>query len=218
MIKPPSLIKEYTLIYSGDPALALPADPKEREQALIVARETGNWQPLVVAGEQPTLFQCRPLPGTTFEWLVGEWGFRAKLGRKPTGAEGLLLTFQLGVRKIENFGGVPITFEDEADERLLSRDTTDLLIIAREMQKAGAGIRSLAEPFLDTTSDFAEIVFAILASPPSWNAAASSTAPHGAVPTPTPRASNSGASRSSPLTSSAKRSNGATWTAKRCAR
>jgi DNA invertase Pin-like site-specific DNA recombinase len=30
------------------------------------------------------------------------------------------------------------------------------------MQRAGAGIRSLAEPFLDTTSDFAEIIFAIL--------------------------------------------------------
>src|SRR4051812_33749849 len=30
----------------------------------------------------------------------------------------------------------------------LSRDTTDLLVIAREMQGAGAGIRSLAEPFL----------------------------------------------------------------------
>jgi DNA invertase Pin-like site-specific DNA recombinase len=44
----------------------------------------------------------------------------------------------------------------------LSRDTTDLLVIAREMQRAGAGIRSLAEPFLDTTSDFAEIGFAIL--------------------------------------------------------
>jgi DNA invertase Pin-like site-specific DNA recombinase len=44
----------------------------------------------------------------------------------------------------------------------LSRDTTDLLVIARKMQRAGAGIRSLAEPFLDTTSDFAEIVFAIL--------------------------------------------------------
>ena len=37
----------------------------------------------------------------------------------------------------------------------LSRDTTDLLVIAREMQRAGAGIRSLAEPYLDTTSDFA---------------------------------------------------------------
>jgi hypothetical protein len=44
----------------------------------------------------------------------------------------------------------------------LSRDTTDLLVIAREMQRAGAGIRSLAEPCLNTTSDFAEIVFAIL--------------------------------------------------------
>src|SRR3954447_11989775 len=44
----------------------------------------------------------------------------------------------------------------------LSRDTTDLLNIARDVQQAGAGIRSLAEPFLDTTSDFAEIVFAIL--------------------------------------------------------
>lgn len=44
----------------------------------------------------------------------------------------------------------------------LSRDTSDLLVIAREMKRKGAGIRSLAEPFLDTTSDFAEIVFAIL--------------------------------------------------------
>jgi DNA invertase Pin-like site-specific DNA recombinase len=44
----------------------------------------------------------------------------------------------------------------------LSRDTTDLLVIARDMQRAGASIRSIAEPFLDTTSDFAEIIFAIL--------------------------------------------------------
>ena len=44
----------------------------------------------------------------------------------------------------------------------VSRDTTDLLVIARQMKEAGAGLRSLAEPFLDTTSDFAEIVLAIL--------------------------------------------------------
>jgi hypothetical protein len=31
----------------------------------------------------------------------------------------------------------------------LSRDTTDLLVIARDMQRAGAGLRSLAEPVLD---------------------------------------------------------------------
>jgi hypothetical protein len=31
--------------------------------------------------------------------------------------------------------------------------------------RVGASIRSLTEPFLDTTSDFAEIIFAILAAP-----------------------------------------------------
>jgi len=44
----------------------------------------------------------------------------------------------------------------------LSRDTTDLLIIARDLQKTGAGLRSLAEPVVDTTSDFAELVLAML--------------------------------------------------------
>jgi len=33
----------------------------------------------------------------------------------------------------------------------LSRDTTDLMVIARDLQKAGAGLRSLAEPVVDTT-------------------------------------------------------------------
>jgi DNA invertase Pin-like site-specific DNA recombinase len=44
----------------------------------------------------------------------------------------------------------------------LSRDTTDLLVIASDLQKAGAGLRSLAEPVVDTTSDFAELVLAML--------------------------------------------------------
>jgi DNA invertase Pin-like site-specific DNA recombinase len=44
----------------------------------------------------------------------------------------------------------------------LSRDTTDLLVIARDMQRAGAGLRSIAEPIVDTTSDFAELVLAML--------------------------------------------------------
>src|SRR6202158_5895327 len=44
----------------------------------------------------------------------------------------------------------------------LSRDVTDLLVIARDMQRAGAGLRSIAEPVVDTTSDFAELVLAML--------------------------------------------------------
>jgi DNA invertase Pin-like site-specific DNA recombinase len=44
----------------------------------------------------------------------------------------------------------------------LSRDATDLLVIARDMQRAGAGLRSIAEPVVDTTSDFTELVLAML--------------------------------------------------------
>src|ERR1700679_687073 len=44
----------------------------------------------------------------------------------------------------------------------LSRDTTDLMVIARDMQRAAVGLRSLAEPVLDTTGDFAELVLAML--------------------------------------------------------
>ena len=43
----------------------------------------------------------------------------------------------------------------------LSRDTTDLLVIARDRQRAGAGLRSLAEPVVNTTSDFAVLVLAM---------------------------------------------------------
>jgi DNA invertase Pin-like site-specific DNA recombinase len=35
-------------------------------------------------------------------------------------------------------------------------------VIARDMQRAGAGLRSIAEPVVDTTSDFAELVLAML--------------------------------------------------------
>ena len=44
----------------------------------------------------------------------------------------------------------------------LARDTTDLLVIARDIERAGAGLRSLAEPYIDTTSEFKEIVLAAL--------------------------------------------------------
>ncbi len=44
----------------------------------------------------------------------------------------------------------------------LARDTTDLLVIARDIERAGAGLRSLAEPYIDTTSDFKDIVLAAL--------------------------------------------------------
>jgi len=78
----------------------------------------------------------------------------------------------------------------------LARDTTDLLVIARDMQGAGAGIRSLAEPYLDTTSDFAEIVFAILGVAAKLSAVAFWSARHAPEQMLRPTVSNSAASRS----------------------
>jgi DNA invertase Pin-like site-specific DNA recombinase len=77
----------------------------------------------------------------------------------------------------------------------LSRDTTDLLVIAREMQRAGAGIRSLAELFLIRPRILPRSFLLSLALLRSWNIAASRSARHEAAPTRKPRASNSDASR-----------------------
>jgi DNA invertase Pin-like site-specific DNA recombinase len=44
----------------------------------------------------------------------------------------------------------------------LARDTRDLLNIIYEIKQQGAALRSLAEPVLDTGSDFAEAVVALL--------------------------------------------------------
>jgi DNA invertase Pin-like site-specific DNA recombinase len=47
----------------------------------------------------------------------------------------------------------------------LARDPTDLLVLARQMKQAGAGLISLAEPVVDTTSDFAEVFLAVMGVP-----------------------------------------------------
>src|SRR2546423_15321052 len=91
-------------------------------------------------------------------------------------------------------------------------------LTARNTKRAGAGIRSRAEPFLDTTSDFAEIVFAILGVAAKLERrrlldrtargradAKAKGVKFGRKPTLT-------------RTSRRKRSDAATWTAKRCAR
>jgi DNA invertase Pin-like site-specific DNA recombinase len=44
----------------------------------------------------------------------------------------------------------------------LARDATDLLVIARDIERAGAGLRSLAEPYIDTTTEFREVILAVL--------------------------------------------------------
>jgi len=50
---------------------------------------------------------------------------------------------------------------DHPSRRSRVAHTTDFLVIARDLLKAGAGLRSIAEPVVDTTSDFAELVLAM---------------------------------------------------------
>ena len=50
----------------------------------------------------------------------------------------------------------------------LARDTRDLLNILHELRSAGAGFRSLAEPLVDTTSEMAEVIIAVLGIAAKW--------------------------------------------------
>jgi len=99
MLKPPSLITTYTLIFSGDPALVLPADPKERTHALELARETGRWETLIGPDQTPTTFELRPLPGTAFDWWMG-----TVRRERLSDAEANALLLRLALRKVEHFG------------------------------------------------------------------------------------------------------------------
>lgn len=53
----------------------------------------------------------------------------------------------------------------------LARDTRDLLNILHEIRQAGAGFRSLSEPIVDTTSELADVVLAVLGIAAKWERA-----------------------------------------------
>lgn len=53
----------------------------------------------------------------------------------------------------------------------LARDTRDLLNILHEVKQAGAGFRSLSEPLVDTTSELADVVLAVLGIAAKWERA-----------------------------------------------
>jgi len=77
VIKAPSLIREYTWIWSKDPALDAPpksASKKVRdewERRLKVAREMGAYDGVMRAGEKPTTFGLQVMPNDSWLALVG---------------------------------------------------------------------------------------------------------------------------------------------------
>jgi hypothetical protein len=125
IIKPPSQQSEYSLIFSGDPSLNLPADPAAREKALEIARERGDWAPLVAPGETPTVFHLRPIAGALFDWAISECQ-----RRKTLDPETYAFALRLALVKIDNFGDHKIKLERAGHERefkIASSETLDAL-------------------------------------------------------------------------------------------
>lgn len=104
MIKVPSLQSEYSLIFSGDPALSLPDDAEERSRVLRIAQQTGNWTAHVIPGQVPTVFHFRNLEHTDIAWLDGEQQNSSEHNRPLGTIEYLTLAVRLALRSVENFG------------------------------------------------------------------------------------------------------------------
>lgn len=124
-----SVLHEYALIWQGDSALKQPAIPPEvepladepaeafearkaardaevaklrdeHEAAWIHAIETGKWDALKVPGATPTVFWCRPIPGSTWRAFLDHI---ANPANELGGWQRTSLAFRLAVVRVDNF-------------------------------------------------------------------------------------------------------------------
>src|SRR5690349_2544706 len=120
MFKLPSVVKEYSAVYSGDPSLAQPpasvdADAsseavakhetavEEHAHKLKVARETGDYSALLAEGAgEPTLFQMRPLTADAFAYLIGQ------VYPNDGVIAANVLAFQFALRSVVNLPGAEV--------------------------------------------------------------------------------------------------------------
>lgn len=124
MIKFPSLIKEYSAIYSKDPSLlqaptppadnataealaAYEAAAKEHEHKLKVARETGDYAALLVEGAgPPTLFMMRQLTADAYTRILYRGG---------TAIENTVLAFRYALRSVANWPGADVALVEHPE-------------------------------------------------------------------------------------------------------
>jgi hypothetical protein len=115
-IRPPSVQREYDDFWSGDPAIKQPPQPppenasdEERDRyiksvedyvkAIELARETGDWRPLIIEGETPTKFTLRPLPAKAYT-LLADMSTSGAQTRNQVAA----LAFQCALARLSNLG------------------------------------------------------------------------------------------------------------------
>lgn len=114
----PSNQQTYDLFWSGDPAF-VQGDSKEHERKLEVARDTGDWSPLLIQGQTPTKFVTRQIPGDLRRRLV-DWYEAHKLGARELDA----LLVRLAVTDVVGFGDFRLKFTAHDDWGRIA--TTDL--------------------------------------------------------------------------------------------
>lgn len=129
----PSLQGRFSLVYSGDPALqprpedlpegAQSADVAERDEAqkkwdhdLTVARERGEWGPLVKPGDRPTTFLLELPRGAERRKLLDLFNVSWAAGHHVTA---MCVMFRGACREVTNLPGVDI--------RLVREDGIDLV-------------------------------------------------------------------------------------------
>lgn len=151
MITPPSLQNEYTLCFSGDPALDLPEVPEidrdtagaervaevdkliaARDAKLKVARETGNWP--IRPGQRATLFRFKPVGGSAVRWWFGE-----SQRQRLSAVEDIELMFRLALSGIDNVEGVTVRHDKSGKFPLVAISTMD------EIYASGAGPTAVLE-------------------------------------------------------------------------
>lgn len=125
MIKLPSLIREYSAIYSRDPSLVqAPVAPEGKDATpeaiaaysavateyahkLKVARETGDYSALRLDGAgEPTLFQMRQLSADAYSRI---------LYRDGSAIENTVLAFRYALRSVANWPGAEVTLEQHPE-------------------------------------------------------------------------------------------------------
>jgi len=138
MFRPGSLQRDYSLFSEYDEAFDLPQIPQvtddstdedreaskaiaaERASKIRIARETGDWKPILRPGGKPVEFVCRQLPGTVLDWWhdykAGEMARRT-----------MLLRLSLKAIKNLDFPDDIVVFESEDGHRKLSTAALDYL-------------------------------------------------------------------------------------------
>jgi hypothetical protein len=130
MLAPPSLVHDYSLVFSGDPALDAPderaSEPEVREwqEKLARARETGQWDSLLKPGQEPTRFVMRQLTGSQRRELMDLLEDSSRGG----GMGKTAILFRAAVKRVDNLGATEVKHHRDPETGLSFKIATPEIV------------------------------------------------------------------------------------------